>query len=252
MDWDVFISHASEDHEIVARPLAERLRGAGLRVWIDEQELAVGNSLRRHIDEGLARSRWGIVILSPSFLTKDWPQAELDALMSRELTGERVLLPVWHDISAAELATRAPLLAARLGVDTARGLERVATELLRAMRRSAAVNSSPPEQTFLSSWSALPMAEKQRSAALEDLTVGRGWMDATIGNYVLKKLVGAGGAGAVFKALHVGLGTTAALKLFYPIHGEVSQLVGATERAVKGLATLRHPNVAQFVRLRLR
>ena len=70
MKWDVFISHASEDKEAIARPLAEALEGRGLLVWFDEFTLAVGDSLRRSIDHGLANSRFGIVILSPFFLKR--------------------------------------------------------------------------------------------------------------------------------------------------------------------------------------
>jgi TIR domain len=70
--WDVFISHASEDKDFV-RPLAEVLQKSGLSVWYDEFALKVGDSLRRKIDEGLAKSRYGIVILSHAFFTKNWP-----------------------------------------------------------------------------------------------------------------------------------------------------------------------------------
>ncbi|WP_348652424.1 toll/interleukin-1 receptor domain-containing protein [Bradyrhizobium sp. Mp27] len=65
-DWDAFISHASEDKDDVARPLANQLAGFGLRVWLDESEIQLGNSLRVKIDAGLVHSRFGIVILSPS------------------------------------------------------------------------------------------------------------------------------------------------------------------------------------------
>jgi hypothetical protein len=71
MEWDVFISHASEDKEDFVRLLAERLRTHGLRVWYDDFTLTVGDSLRRSIDRGLARSRYGIVVISPNFLRKD-------------------------------------------------------------------------------------------------------------------------------------------------------------------------------------
>jgi len=60
--WDVFISHAWEDKDAVARPLAILLKKAGLKVWYDETTLTLGDSLRRTIDEGLARSRYGVVI----------------------------------------------------------------------------------------------------------------------------------------------------------------------------------------------
>jgi TIR domain len=64
MKWDVFISHAREDKEAIARPLAKGLEEQGIKVWFDEFTLTVGDSLRRSIDQGLARSRFGIVLIS--------------------------------------------------------------------------------------------------------------------------------------------------------------------------------------------
>ena len=97
--YDVFISHATEDKDAVARPLAISLVSRGLRVWYDEFELRIGASLRRNIDLGLARSRFGVVVISPSFFAKNWPQYELDGLVTREMNGEQVILPLWHEIS---------------------------------------------------------------------------------------------------------------------------------------------------------
>ena len=66
--WDVFISHASEDKQAIALPLAESLVRSGLKVWLDRFELRVGHSLREKIDEGLSESAFGVVILSEHFL----------------------------------------------------------------------------------------------------------------------------------------------------------------------------------------
>ncbi len=66
--WDIFLSHASEDKQDVVRPLARLLEGRGKRVWLDEQQIALGDRLRGKIDEGLARSRWAVVVLSPHYL----------------------------------------------------------------------------------------------------------------------------------------------------------------------------------------
>ncbi len=68
---DVFICHASEDKDAIARPLAEALVERGHAVWFDEFELEIGDGLRREIDRGLAISRFGVVILSPSFFEKN-------------------------------------------------------------------------------------------------------------------------------------------------------------------------------------
>jgi len=74
MEWDVFICHASEDKDSFVRPLAMGLQEAQLKVWYDEFTLNAGDSLRRSIDKGLAGSRWGLVVLSPYFFAKEWPQ----------------------------------------------------------------------------------------------------------------------------------------------------------------------------------
>jgi hypothetical protein len=70
--YDAFISHATEDKEDIVRPLAQLLKDYGFRIWFDEFELEIGDSLRESIDKGLVNSRYGIVILSPKFLNKNW------------------------------------------------------------------------------------------------------------------------------------------------------------------------------------
>lgn len=77
--WDAFISYASEDRDAVAKPLAELLTRFGLRVWYDQYELRVGDSLRERIDDGLARARHGIVVLSKCFFGKHYPEGNLPA-----------------------------------------------------------------------------------------------------------------------------------------------------------------------------
>jgi hypothetical protein len=110
-EWDIFISYASEDKEVVARPLAAALKRAGIRVWLDEHELAVGDSLTEKIDEGLAHSQFGAVILSPAFFAKHWPKRELAGLRAREEEGRKVILPVWHEIDKPTISQTSPILA---------------------------------------------------------------------------------------------------------------------------------------------
>jgi len=134
-EWDVFISHASEDKAAIARPLADALRSQGLRVWYDEFSLEVGDSLRQSIDHGLAKSRFGVVILSAHFFAKHWPQAELNGLATREVSGEKVILPVWHNITFDEVRRYSPTLADRIAVDTKRGLANVVERIMKVVRR---------------------------------------------------------------------------------------------------------------------
>ena len=130
-EYAVFICHASEDKKEVAEPLARMLMNKGLKVWYDVFKLKVGDSLRRKIDEGLAHSRYGIVILSPSFFKKNWPQVELDGLAAREDSeGHKVILPVWHHVNQDDVVRYSPPLAGRLALKTIDGLEAVLNELL--------------------------------------------------------------------------------------------------------------------------
>ena len=135
MKYDVFISHASQDKTNVARPLAERLRESGLQVWLDEDELRLGDSLRRSIDVGLADSRFGIVILSPDFFSNEWPQRELDGLVSTENGHERVILPVLHKFTLDQLREKSPLLADKLSASTDEGIDVVAKKIVDSINR---------------------------------------------------------------------------------------------------------------------
>jgi hypothetical protein len=134
-EWDVFISHATEDKDEVVRPLAEALQSLELGVWYDEFELRIGSSLRRSIDEGLAKSRFGVVVLSHAFFAKNWPQYELDGLVTREQTGEQIILPLWHKITKAEVISYSPSLADKLARSTTDlTLEEIAAEIVGVVR----------------------------------------------------------------------------------------------------------------------
>ena len=135
MLYDVFICHASEDKDDFVRPLAEQLRKSHLEVWYDEFSLRVGDSLRESIDKGLAKSRFGMVVLSPAFFKKKWPKRELNGLVAREMSElTDVILPVWHNVSQADVIKFSPPLADKKAVESKKGLKVVCAELLRKLR----------------------------------------------------------------------------------------------------------------------
>lgn len=135
-EYDVFISHASEDKDAIARSLYAVLVERGVKVWFDEGTLELGDSLRRKIDDGLARCRFGIVILSPHFLRKEWPQRELDGLVARETaSGEKAILPIWHELDAAALRRYSPTLADRLAARSEEGIPALVDQILRVLKR---------------------------------------------------------------------------------------------------------------------
>lgn len=138
-EYDVFISHASEDKEAIVRPLAQALVAQGLRVWYDEFELRIGDSLRRKIDRGLATSRVGLVVLSRSFIAKGWTNYELDGIVTRSVSGEQVLLPIWHDISKQEVVNYSPSLADKVARSTVtHTVEEIAREIADLLRGDGA------------------------------------------------------------------------------------------------------------------
>jgi hypothetical protein len=144
MTWDIFISHASEDKQDFVRPLAEELRARGYNVWYDEFTLQIGDSLRQRIDQGLLNSRFGIVVLSPSFFAKSWPQRELDGLTTREVLGGKVILPVWHQVSYAEVAAYSPVLADRVAVLSSLGTVEVVNSIERVLKGGDAETAVVP------------------------------------------------------------------------------------------------------------
>lgn len=135
--FDVFISHASEDKEAIVRDLARALQDEELRVWYDEFELRIGDSLRRKIDHGLANSRVGLVVLSPAFVAKGWTNYELDGIVTRVMTGEQVLLPIWHNLTKAEVIAYSPSLADKVARSTAtHTVEEIAAEIADLLKSS--------------------------------------------------------------------------------------------------------------------
>ncbi|MCY4437546.1 MAG: DUF1883 domain-containing protein [Chloroflexi bacterium] len=129
-EYDVFISHASEDKDEIVRPMANALVAEGLVVWYDEFELRIGDSLRRKIDHGLAKSRVGLVVVSEAFIAKGWTNYELDGIITRVADGNQVLLPIWHNISKDAVVEYSPSLADKIARSTAtHTIEEIATEI---------------------------------------------------------------------------------------------------------------------------
>ena len=116
--YDVFISHATEDKESFVNEFVEELKNRNVKVWVDALQIQWGDSLRKSIDEGLKKSHFGIVVISPYFIAKGWTQYELDGLFEREMSGGKVILPIWHNITKSEVQKFSPSLAGRKAMTT--------------------------------------------------------------------------------------------------------------------------------------
>ena len=113
-EYDVFVSYASEDAEFV-KSFVEELKKNGVRVWFDQSALGWGDNLRKGIDRGLRKSKFGIVILSPDYIKpgKYWTAHELEGLMQVEGDLQHKLLPVWHHLTKQDVLNYSPILASK-------------------------------------------------------------------------------------------------------------------------------------------
>lgn len=121
LKYDVFISYASEDKESFADNFAQALKNNGVKVWYDRNEIDWGDSLRKEIDEGLRKSRYGVIILSNNYISEDkyWTKEELEGLFQLESVSEKRILPIWHNITKQQLIDFSPILAGRKALTTA-------------------------------------------------------------------------------------------------------------------------------------
>ena len=144
--WDVFISHASEDQKEFVRPLAQALTQLGVQVWYAEFSLEPGASLSRSIDKGLAGSKFGLVILSKSFISKKWPERELQGLVANQIAGQTTIIPIWLGVSQEEVLEFSPPLADTFAFN-ARFMtaEQITIGILKAVRPDIYQNHSRSE-----------------------------------------------------------------------------------------------------------
>lgn len=115
---DVFLCHAWDDRKDAAKELHDLLESKSVTVWFSEKDVLLGTSLLREIDKGLAKSRVGIVLVTPSLLKRisaeGIAEKELSALLARDL-----LVPVVHNTTYETLRDVSPLLGSRSGLSTA-------------------------------------------------------------------------------------------------------------------------------------
>lgn len=132
----IFISYASEDKDEIARPLSLELTKHGFDIWFDESSLALGDNLRRSIDEGLATCDFGVVVLSEKYFSKEWPKIELEGLIAKEILGGKVILPVWHKITREKIFEHSPILSNKLAVSSEKGVDFVTNQIVNAVTKN--------------------------------------------------------------------------------------------------------------------
>jgi hypothetical protein len=167
-EWDAFISYASEDKAEIAVPLAEILQSEGLHVWFDKFELRPGDSISQSIEEGLANSNVGIVILSQTSLRKNWTKYEVAALKQLYINFGKRIIPIWKDIGPNELRRTDPgLLDIRALSTKDLSTEEIAYEII-----SVANPKLLSRLNARSTWKAFQKTASIKSIPLKDLKPG--------------------------------------------------------------------------------
>lgn len=126
---DIFLCHAWDDRKDSAKELHDLLQSKGVSVWFSEKDVLLGSSLMREIDKGLAKSKVGIVLVTPNFIDRIQNEGiadkELSALLARDL-----LVPIVHQTTFENLREVSPLLGSRSGLSTMEeSMEKIASKL---------------------------------------------------------------------------------------------------------------------------
>lgn len=163
---DVFICHASQDKDDFVRPLARALRDLGVGVWYDEFSIELGDSVSEKIDQGIANARFGIVVVSKSFIQRPWPNNESQSLVNRAVEGNLKILPIWHGVTKHDVMKHSPLLAGKFAIDTQKtALPDTALAILKRVRPDLNEQHHPTEHQRTSSGETLEELQTQ----VEDL-----------------------------------------------------------------------------------
>ena len=124
---DVFLCHAWGDRKEAAKELHDLLEAAGVKVWFSEKDLGLGVPMMRAIDKGLAKSRIGLVLVTPAMLERLPQESVADKELSTLLAGNQ-LIPIVHNTTYDALRNVSPMLASRTGLDTSEDSMKIVAE----------------------------------------------------------------------------------------------------------------------------
>jgi hypothetical protein len=133
--YDVFLSHAVEDKEPIANELYKKLTEKGLQVWYSGSDLNVGDPLTSAIHVSMDQCRFGVTILSPTYISKYWTLNEFFFFLKREVDGEKTILPVLYNITPEELAIKFTPMANIFAIRYERGIDFIADKLVEKIQK---------------------------------------------------------------------------------------------------------------------
>ncbi|AYL96218.1 toll/interleukin-1 receptor domain-containing protein [Mucilaginibacter celer] len=147
MKYDAFICFAPEDKEGIALPIADGLKKIGYEIRPDEFLSEDNEAIRIKIENGLKDSHFGIIILSEVFMQMISSKSDLDTFLIRQnVSGEKILLPVWHNVTPGIIEKYSVSLTDRVYAITNIGLDSVIASLASVMLSPINIASSGSER----------------------------------------------------------------------------------------------------------
>jgi hypothetical protein len=131
--YDLFISHAVEDKIPLVNELAARLEAEGIKVWYTGQELSIGDVVCDALIAGMQRCRYGIVIVSPSYISKLIPSPEFNTLLGYKRNDEKVIIPILFEVTQDQLVAKHILPEGTDAIYSNAGLDAVVNQLRQQM-----------------------------------------------------------------------------------------------------------------------
>lgn len=128
--YDLFISHTVEDKILLVNELAARLEAQGIKVWYTGRELSIGDEVCDTLVEGMRHCRYGIIVFSPSYISKMKPSADFSTLINYKREGKKVIIPVLFEVTSGELVTKNILPEDARAIYSNQGLDHVVNLLL--------------------------------------------------------------------------------------------------------------------------
>jgi hypothetical protein len=141
--YDTFISFATEDSDF-ATEIALALKRNGLRVWFAPISLKVGEKLLDAIEKGLSDSKYGVLLISRSYLEKGWTNYEMDILIRHSIEKNKTILPIWHGVNKGQIEKRHSGLAGIVAITETGNVQSVISKLVAAMSLGASSRGVVP------------------------------------------------------------------------------------------------------------
>lgn len=118
-EYDVFISHANKDKEELVEELYQSLSKLGVKIFYDKESLEWGDNWKNKILNGTKNAEFAVIVISENFFDREWTEKELTEFLGRQnRNGQKLILPILHNITLAQLQKQYPDVADIQAIDS--------------------------------------------------------------------------------------------------------------------------------------